>query len=109
GAVLDRKDVGQINLTSPGFIFSDLTGAFGGFPTIFFGFPGAFQTATTTSQSRAGASFIGGGQIGYNFQSGNIVYGVEADFQVMRSRDTINAALLEFTPGVLPTGNITRN
>ena len=109
GAVLDRRDVGQINLTSPGFVFSDLTGAFGGFPTNFFGFPGAFQTATSTSQSRAGASFIGGGQIGYNFQSGNIVYGVEADLQLMRSRDTINAALLEFTPGVLPTGNITRN
>ena len=109
GAVLDRRDVGQINLTSPGFVFSDLQGAFGGFPTDFFGFPGAFQTATSTSHSRAGASFIGGGQIGYNLQSGNIVYGVEADFQVMRSRDTISATLLEFTPGRLPTANITRN
>jgi outer membrane immunogenic protein len=26
------------------------------------------------------AGFMGGGQIGYNFQSGNIVYGFEADF-----------------------------
>ena len=109
GAVLDRRDVGQINLTSPGFVFSDLTGAFGGFPTDFFGFPGAFQTATTVNQSRADASFIGGGQIGYNFQSGNIVYGVEVDAQVMRSRDTIGATLLEFTPGVVPAGNVTRN
>lgn len=109
GAVLDRKDVGQINLTSPGFIVSDPTGAIDGFPTIFFGFPGAFQTANPVSQSRAGVSFIGGGQAGYNFQSGNIVYGVEADFQVMRSRDTINAALLEFIPGLNPAGNITRN
>ncbi len=37
------------------------------------------------------------------------MYGVEADVQVMRNRDTISAPLLEFTPGVLPTGNITRN
>ena len=108
GAVLDRNDVGQVNLTSPGFIFSDPTGAFAGFPTDFFGFPGAFQVAPT-NQSRAGVSFIGGGQIGYNFQSGNIVYGLEVDAQVMRSRDTISASLLEFTPGRLPTANITRN
>lgn len=110
GAVLDRNDVGQVNLTSPGFVFSDPNGAFAGFPTFFFGFPGAFQSVPT-NQTRAGASFIGGGQIGYNFQSGNIVYGVEADFQLMRSRDTISGALLEFTPGVAPAGagNITRN
>lgn len=108
GGSLDRLDVGQVNLTSPGFIFSDPTGAFAGFPTDFFGFPGAFQVAPT-NQSRAGASFIGGGQIGYNFQSGGIVYGLEGDFQVMRSRDTLSASLLEFTPGRLPTANITRN
>ena len=61
------------------------------------------------NQSRAGASFIGGGQAGYNFQSGNIVYGVEVDAQVLRSRDTHQRPLLEFTPGLLPTANITRN
>ncbi len=33
------------------------------------------------SANVAGSSFIGGGQIGYNWQHGNIVYGVEADIQ----------------------------
>ncbi len=108
GAVLDRNDPGQLNLSSPGFVFSDPTGAFAGFPVTFFGFPGGFSSVPV-AQSKAGASFIGGGQIGYNLQSGNIVYGVEADFQVMRSRDTLSGQFLEFTPGLLPTGNITRN
>ena len=108
GGVLDRNDLGQLRLTSPGFVFVDPTGAFAGFPTPFFGFPGAFSSVPF-NQSKSGASFIGGGQAGYNFQSGNIVYGLEADVQVMRNRDTISAALLEFTPGVIPAGNITRN
>jgi len=108
GAVLDRNEPGQLNLTSPGFVFSDPTGAFAGFPVNFFGFPGGFSSVPY-AQSRSGGSFIGGGQIGYNFQSGNIVYGVEADFQVMRNRDTLSASFQEFTPGLLPTANITRN
>ena len=108
GAVLDRNDPGQLRLTSPGFVFFDPQGAFAGFPSPFFGIPGAFSSVPF-NQSRSGASFIGGGQIGYNFQSGNIVYGVEADFQVMRNRDTLSGQLLEFTPGVLPTGSYTRN
>ena len=105
---MDRNDPGQLNLSSPGFVFSDPNGAFAGFPVTFFGFPGGFSSVPV-AQSKAGASFIGGGQIGYNLQSGNIVYGVEADFQVMRSRDTLSGQFLEFTPGLLPTGNITRN
>jgi outer membrane immunogenic protein len=108
GGVLDRNDPGQLRLTSPGFVFVDPTGAFAGFPSQFFGFPGGFQSVPI-NQSRANAPFIGGGQIGYNLQSGNIVYGVEADFQAMRNRDTLSASLLEFTPGLLPTANITRN
>src|ERR1700752_1626593 len=108
GGVLDRNDPGQLRLPSPGFVFIDPQGAFAGFPSPFFGFPGGFQSVPI-NQSRSGGSFIGGGQVGYNLQSGNIVYGVEADFQVLRSRDTLSGALLEFTPGVSPTGNITRN
>jgi outer membrane immunogenic protein len=32
------------------------------------------------------AGFTGGGQIGYNFQSGNFVYGVEADFNYVSNK-----------------------
>ena len=34
--------------------------------------------------------WIGGGQIGYNWQSGNFVYGLEADFQLSEERDRLN-------------------
>ena len=61
------------------------------------------------NQSRGGASFIGGGQVGYNWQAGSIVYGLEGDVQVMRNRDTVSASFLEFTPGLLPSANIARN
>jgi outer membrane immunogenic protein len=108
GGVLDRNDPGQLRLTSPGFVFIDPQGAFAGFPSPFFGIPGGFQNVPI-AHSRSGGSFIGGGQIGYNWQSGNIVYGVEGDAQVLRSRDRLSGQLLEFFPGFLPTGNITRN
>jgi outer membrane immunogenic protein len=36
--------------------------------------------------------FNGGGQVGYNWQSGHIVYGVEADFGVMRLSDGVTFA-----------------
>jgi outer membrane immunogenic protein len=37
---------------------------------------------------------IGGGQIGYNWQAGNIVYGVEADFQGSSQKDNKTTALV---------------
>jgi outer membrane immunogenic protein len=37
---------------------------------------------------------IGGGQIGYNWQAGNIVYGVEADFQGSSQKDNKTTVLL---------------
>jgi outer membrane immunogenic protein len=41
-------------------------------------------TLTTT-----GTSFIGGGQIGYNWQDGNFVYGLEGDIQGLTSGGTL--------------------
>lgn len=39
------------------------------------------------SCSNKSSSFLGGGQIGYNYQSGAVVYGVEADFEWRRLID----------------------
>ena len=49
--------------------------------------PGIFPLTTTTAATGATSSsanvkgFIGGGQLGYNLQSGQFVYGIETDFQ----------------------------
>jgi outer membrane immunogenic protein len=44
-----------------------------------------FSTALVAAVPRSfdtnGSGFIGGGQIGYNWQTGQVVYGLEADFQ----------------------------
>ena len=40
----------------------------------------------TIDPSQTAAGILGGLQIGYNFQSGNIVYGVEADFDLSSAR-----------------------
>jgi outer membrane immunogenic protein len=45
------------------------------------------------------AGFMGGGQIGYNFQSGNVVYGLEADFSgVANKSSTIVSPPVTFSP-----------
>ncbi len=46
----------------------------------------------TQSFSGDGDGFIGGGQIGYNFQSGNIVFGLETDFQGAGGSGTVTGA-----------------
>ena len=45
--------------------------------------------------------FFGGGQIGYNFQAGMFVFGVEADFQGSNIKDTltINTAVVRVRAG----------
>jgi outer membrane immunogenic protein len=42
--------------------------------------PGSFVDGDASARTQPQGGF-GGGQIGYNFQSGHLVYGVEADFQ----------------------------
>jgi hypothetical protein len=58
GAVLDRNEPGQLNLTSRGFVFSDPTGAFAGFPVNFFGFPGGFSSVRMRNRGPAGRSSV---------------------------------------------------
>jgi outer membrane immunogenic protein len=49
--------------------------------------------------SGKGDGFFGGGQIGYNFQSGSIVYGVETDIQLSNGKGTFsgNAGAVTFS------------
>src|SRR5262245_41386976 len=39
--------------------------------------------------SPSDGAFIGGGQIGYNVQAGALVYGVEADFNSLRTKSAV--------------------
>lgn len=51
-------------------------------------------TGTPTEQFNLSPDgFIGGGQIGYNFQAGSLVYGLETDFQGSTLRDDRNCLL----------------
>ncbi|CAN7349784.1 outer membrane beta-barrel protein [Bosea sp. LjRoot9] len=46
-------------------------------------FPGAPRTSGTITSERTGDGIIGGAQIGYNYQMGNWVFGIENDIQYM--------------------------
>jgi len=54
-----------------------------------------FNSSTPGGSSSVvgGAGVIGGGQLGYNWQAGNIVWGVEADFQGSSARDNRTCTL----------------
>ena len=47
------------------------------------------------------AGFVGGGQLGYNFQSGKIVYGIEADYDYANINGSAAVTLFPaFVPGI---------
>jgi outer membrane immunogenic protein len=50
---------------------------------------GAYPTSLTTRRT----SFIGGGQVGFNYQFGMLVAGFEADIQALPQRSTVSATL----------------
>jgi len=54
----------------------------------------------TTSVTTDATGFIGGGQIGYNWQNGNYVYGLEADFDGLTGKGSSNPT------GAKGSGNI---
>lgn len=59
----------------------------------------AFPVGTTFwSPNKAG--FTGGGQAGYNFQTGNVVYGLEADINWVNSKASFSAPAPNFGGGV---------
>lgn len=43
--------------------------------------------------SLSGDGFLGGGQLGYNWQSGNFVYGLEVDFQGSTGKGDVNTTI----------------
>lgn len=49
--------------------------------------------------------FIGGGQIGYNFQAGQAVYGIEADFQGASIKGSATAVTAAVPPGFAALGS----
>lgn len=57
------------------------------------------------NQNRNG--FVGGGQVGWNFQRGRWVFGPEADFSYMHSRGSALASTLTSTGA--PQGTVVRN
>src|SRR5215470_18077958 len=85
-------------LLIPFFAFNSVIPGIG--PIITF-VPNPFSTLPGGSAS--GTSFMGGGQIGYNYQSGHVVFGVEGDLDAthIRASLTRNAAPVAggFPPG----------
>jgi outer membrane immunogenic protein len=49
------------------------------------------------------AGFTGGGQIGYNLQSGNFVYGVEADFNYVSNKASVTHVTAFIVPSLTST------
>jgi outer membrane immunogenic protein len=86
---------------------------FGAFPSGFAAAQsiGAYPLALPSRQTR----FIGGGQIGFNWQFGPIVAGVEADMQGLPRQDTVSPTLfnpsppaVNFSAPVFGTATVTR-
>jgi outer membrane immunogenic protein len=58
----------------------------------------------TTYWSPNEAGFTGGGQVGYNFQSGSFVYGVEADFNYVDNKASVTQPSANFiVPSITST------
>lgn len=70
---------------------SDVTYTFSTFG--FSGGPGAALLASNTTGNENTSGFTGGGQIGYNYQTGAIVWGIEADIEYTGLKKTRNVAV----------------
>jgi outer membrane immunogenic protein len=64
-------------------------------------FAGAVVAGVNASgtQNLNSAGFTGGGQIGYNYQSGNVVWGVELDFESLRQNANAGGGFSYITAG----------
>jgi outer membrane immunogenic protein len=80
GGVWDRSSFGLDpgGYALPPLLFTDVTGAFTGFPGIILVIPGTIPLpGTVTLDSGRRSSFLGGVQAGYNWQFGSTVVGLE--------------------------------
>ena len=79
------------------YIGGNLGGKWGGFDQTLSG-P---ANSITFSRGDSNAEFVGGGQIGYLWQTGQVVFGIEADIDATRLRDsvTVGSAFGPFVPG----------
>ncbi len=87
-------------------------------PGAFFGAPLCFPpingcVLNVVDVSNAGAQtanthgFVGGAQIGYNWQTGNVVFGVEADFQYFRSSGSSSRTVSPLVSGSTASVTVT--
>src|SRR5262245_41062063 len=105
GGVWDKMGIGAVPLSIPGLIVSDPNGAVIGVPTFLLGLPGTFPApAPLVTESSSRGAFAIGGQLGYNFQAGNFVYGVEIDADATKSQKTVTGAIAFNIAGVAPGG-----
>ena len=74
-------------------VVSDFSGQSSFMPTTPFSFKSyCFAGNCGFSNHQSATGFLGGGQIGYNFQTGNWVYGLEADFDFADAKKTTSGA-----------------
>jgi outer membrane immunogenic protein len=81
------------------------TGGFnppGGFNPAIVSQAAAGATTTLSSGSNDRCGFIGGGQLGYNWQSANLVFGVETDIQGISGRSNFTGATAVQTNNGVP-------
>jgi outer membrane immunogenic protein len=109
GGVWDRSRIGGTSFTLEPVVVSDPAGAATGVPVGILIIPATIPLPVTFGRNSKGASLVGGGQAGSNWQTGAIVYGLEAGLQGMNSSATHTGTLSQFFPGVTAAGNITRS
>jgi outer membrane immunogenic protein len=72
-------------------------------PAVVVSGPGCFAPVTGALKPAGG---IFGGQVGYNFQNGNIVWGFETDIQWSGIKDSATRGTLCCLPAPVPTGSL---
>jgi outer membrane immunogenic protein len=108
GAAWDRGLFDPAQFALEPNVFTDVSGAFTGTPGILVIIPGTILLPVSVTRQSNNASFIGGGQFGYNWQAGRFVYGLEADVRGTNTSGNYTGALSQTFAGVGAT-SVTRS